>query len=97
MRKLLDRFDARRPKPEPAPIQEMNRQEEAELRAAKGIGVDRKFLETIRPHHAQGITKAMDELEHGKDRQTLRLAGRNVRRQTAELAEFNRLPEQLVG
>jgi uncharacterized protein (DUF305 family) len=96
MRRLLVRFNAH-PEPEPAPVEQMSRQDLAELRAAKGVGVDRKFVEIMRPHHAQAIAEAMDELEHGKDPQARRLAARNLRQQTAELAKLNRLHELLVG
>jgi uncharacterized protein (DUF305 family) len=67
------------------------RQDEAELTAADGVQVDCYFLRIMRPPHAQAISEAGDELEHGRDRQTRSLAARTRQVQLGELPRMNRL------
>ena len=84
------------PMPPPGPVQEMNRQDIQMLRHAQGDQVDRMFLMMMRPHHAQGVSEAEDELEHGRNDFALDLARTTKRDQTREIARMNDLLASLA-
>jgi uncharacterized protein (DUF305 family) len=90
MRRWLRERDAE-PMPPPGPVQEMNRQDIRMLRHADGNQVDRMFLMMMRPHHAQGVSEAEDELEHGRNNFALDLARTSKRDQVREIAQMNDL------
>ena len=90
MRRWLRERDAE-PMPPPGPVQEMNRQDLRMLRDARGVQADRLFLMIMRPHHAQGVSEAEDELEHGRNSFAVNLAGTNKADQTREIAQMNDL------
>lgn len=84
------------PKPPPAPVREMERQDIQMLRDAQGAEVDRMFLMMMRPHHAQAISEAEDELEHGRNQFAINLARTTKVDQSRELALMNDLLEALA-
>jgi uncharacterized protein (DUF305 family) len=90
MRAWLERHDAE-PMPPPAPVREMERQDLQMLRAATGVEVDRMFLMMMRPHHAQALSEAEDELEHGRNPFALGVARTTRVDQARELALMNDL------
>ena len=79
------------PMPPPEPVQEMERQDIAMLREADGTEVDRLFLMMMRPHHAQAVAEAEDELEHGRNGFAVNLARTSKMDQTREIAVMNDL------
>jgi uncharacterized protein (DUF305 family) len=90
MRAWLEDHDAE-PMPPPAPVREMERQGLQMLRAAMGVEVDRMFLMMMRPHHAQALSEAEDELEHGRNHFALGVARPTRVDQARELALMNDL------
>lgn len=90
MRAWLERHDAE-PMPPPEPVREMEQQDLEMLRSAKGAEVDRMFLMMMRPHHAQAVTEAEDELEHGRDSFALDVARTTMDDQSREIAQMNDL------
>ena len=90
MRAWLARRDAE-PMPPPAAVREMERQDLAMLRAAEGVEVDRMFLMMMRPHHAQGVAEAEDEVMHGRNAFALTMARSTKADQTREIAQMNDL------
>jgi uncharacterized protein (DUF305 family) len=90
MRAWLERHDAE-PMPPPGPVREMERQDLQMLRAATGVEVDRMFLMMMRPHHAQALSEAEDELEHGRNHFALGVARTTRVDQARELALMNDL------
>ncbi|GAA3856844.1 DUF305 domain-containing protein [Amycolatopsis tucumanensis] len=80
-----------KPEPPPAPVREMEQQDLQMLRSAEGAMVDRMFLMMMRPHHAQAVAEAIDELEHGRDRFALDVARTTKTDQSRELARMNDL------
>ena len=79
------------PKPPPAPVREMERQDIQMLRDAQGAEVDRMFLMMMRPHHAQAVSEAEDELEHGRNQFAVNLARTTRNDQLREIALMNDL------
>ena len=65
------------------------------LREARGVEVDRMFLMMMRPHHAQGVSEAEDELEHGRNTLALNLARTTKTDQSREIARMNDLLAEL--
>lgn len=90
VRAWLERHDAE-PMPPPEPVREMEQQDLEMLRSAKGAEVDRMFLMMMRPHHAQAVTEAEDELEHGRDSFALDVARTTMDDQSREIAQMNDL------
>lgn len=90
MREWLRQRNAE-PMPPPAPVREMERQDLQMLRDARGVEVDRMFLMMMRPHHAQGVSEAEDELHHGRNPFAVNLARTNKSDQTREIARMNDL------
>lgn len=90
MRAWLDRHDAE-PMPPPEPVREMEEQDLQMLREARGVEVDRMFLMMMRPHHAQAVSEAEDELEHGRDAFALDVARTTKDDQAREITLMNDL------
>ena len=90
MRAWLRQHNAK-PMPPPAPIQEMERQDIHMLRAAQADQVDQLFLMMMRPHHAQAVSEAEDELQHGRNDFAVSVARTIKTDQSQELAKMNDL------
>ncbi|MFJ8819642.1 DUF305 domain-containing protein [Amycolatopsis thermoflava] len=90
MQAWLSRNGAK-PEPPPAPVREMEQQDLQMLRSAEGAMVDRMFLMMMRPHHAQAVAEATDELEHGRDGFALSIARTTKTDQAREIAQMNDL------
>ena len=82
--------------PPPVPVQEMAQQDRQMLRAARGTQVDELFLMMMRPHHAQAVSEAEDELLHGRNSFALDMARSTKADQAVEIAEMNRLLDMVM-
>ena len=80
----------------PEPVQEMAEQDMQMLRPAR-TRVDQLFLMMMRPHHAQAVSGADDELLHGRDSFALDMARSTKADQAAEISEMNRLLDMVMG
>jgi uncharacterized protein (DUF305 family) len=79
------------PMPPPAAVRAMERQDLQMLREADGVMVDMMFLMMMRPHHAQAVSEAEDELEHGRNGFALHVARATKTDQAREITQMNDL------
>lgn len=78
-----------------APIEERGMAEMAELEQASGAAFDKLWLDVIGGHHASAIQMADIEKAGGRFPQAKQLAESIISTQTRELAQFNKLSEEL--
>jgi uncharacterized protein (DUF305 family) len=72
----------------------MSQQEMAQLMAARGPGFDRMFLQMMIRHHQGAVQMAKTELAAGVNPAAKKLAHKIETRQTAEIAQMQRMLKQ---
>jgi uncharacterized protein (DUF305 family) len=82
------------PTPPPAPVRELERQDLKILKMGHGRHVDMMFLMMMRPHHAQAVVEAQDEVRFGRDTFARRTA---VTIRSGQLKEISRMNSLLAS
>lgn len=74
----------------------MSEEEMADLEGAEGAEADRMFLEMMIEHHTSAIEMAQTEVEDGENADAKELAEKVIEDQKAEIAEMEKLLEELA-
>ena len=75
----------------------MSEQDLGQLEDAQGVEAARLYLEQMTVHHDGAITMAQDEVENGANPEAVELAEDVIAAQEAEIAEMDRMLQELSG